>query len=184
MFTSAPQSPSASDSAFLSVFESASQSDPSAPPSASASASIPALAYAYLYPPGNPHTSAQTSSFSLTRQRFEPQLTGPVPTYPGLTYRPPNAPPPPSSSSSHGAAGPLPPFHFYSLSGPRTMNRSVASDSVRSSNTSNVSSAPSVPDSEEGAEGSVADEFMDIAELEAFYQKPQPRPGPPDEGSQ
>ncbi|KAI0670847.1 hypothetical protein C8Q78DRAFT_1078807 [Trametes maxima] len=167
--------PAASPSAFVSVFASASHS---APASASASASAPApdAAHAYRYSPG----STQASARAPTRQSFEPQLRGPVPTYPGLAYSPPTAS---SSASSHGA-GPLPPFHFYSLGGPRTMNRSVASDSVRSSNTSNVSSAPSVPDSEEGAEGSVADEFMDIAELEAFYQEPRPRPGPPDEGSQ
>ncbi|KAI0632080.1 hypothetical protein C8Q77DRAFT_1123773 [Trametes polyzona] len=64
------------------------------------------------------------------------------------------------------------------------MTRSVASDSVRSSNTSNVSSAPSVPDSEEGAEESVADELMDYAELEEFYQHPPPRPGRGEDGSQ
>lgn len=114
----------------------------------------------------------QTGPFPMTRQAFEPQLTGPIPTYPGFAYRPP---------STH-SAGQLPPFHFYSLG--RGMSRSVASDSVRSSNTSNVSSAPSVPDSEEGPEGSVADELMELAELEEFYQLPQPRPGPGEDGSQ
>ncbi|KAI0365744.1 hypothetical protein BV20DRAFT_720075 [Pilatotrama ljubarskyi] len=120
----------------------------------------------YPEPPASPPSIA-----------FEPQLTGPVPTYPGFAYRPPSA-----SSSSFSATGQLPPFHFYSVG--RGMNRSVASDSVRSSNTSNVSSAPSVPDSEEGVEGSVVDEFMDYTELEEFYLQPQPGPGPGEEGSQ
>ncbi|OJT15245.1 hypothetical protein TRAPUB_8167 [Trametes pubescens] len=116
--------------------------------------------------------AVQTGPFPMTRQAFEPQLTGPIPTYPGFAYRPPSA----------HSAGQLPPFHFYSLG--RGMSRSVASDSVRSSNTSNVSSAPSVPESEEGPEGSVADELMELAELEEFYQHPQPRPGPGEDGSQ
>ncbi|EIW59455.1 uncharacterized protein TRAVEDRAFT_71514 [Trametes versicolor FP-101664 SS1] len=128
-----------------------------------AGASLPASAAA---------AAVQTGPFPMTRQAFEPQLTGPIPTYPGFAYRPPSA----------HSAGQLPPFHFYSLG--RGMSRSVASDSVRSSNTSNVSSAPSVPDSEEGPEGSVADELMELTELEEFYQHPQPRPGPGEDGSQ
>ncbi|KAI0354921.1 hypothetical protein OH77DRAFT_1542797 [Trametes cingulata] len=126
--------------------------------------------------------TAAPSPRDIATQPFEPQLTGPVPTYPGFAYRPPSA----------SAAGQLPPFHFYSVG--RGMSRSVASDSVRSSNTSNVSSAPSVPDTEElvegpqGAEGgSVADEIMDYAELDDFYRQqhpPEPGPGPGEEGSQ
>lgn len=109
----------------------------------------------------------------MTRHAFEPQLTGPIPTYPGFSYRPPSA--------ASSTAGQPPPFHFYSTSLGRGMSRSVASDSVRSSNASNVSS---VPDSEEGPDESVADEYMDYAELEDFYRHPQPRPGRGEDGSQ
>ncbi|KAI0335945.1 hypothetical protein GY45DRAFT_1430587 [Cubamyces sp. BRFM 1775] len=142
----------------------------SAPPSAPASASTSA--------------TAQAGPSSIPQQTFEPILTGPVPTYPGFAYRPPSA-------ASSYSGGQLPPFHFHGLSVGRGMSRSVASDSVRSSNASNVSSAPSVPDSEEGGEGSVAamdyaelEEYIDYPELDDFYRQPPPGPGRGEEGSQ
>ncbi|KAH9854644.1 hypothetical protein C2E23DRAFT_902065 [Lenzites betulinus] len=103
--------------------------------------------------------------FPMARHAFEPQLTGPIPTYPGFAYRAPSAPglPPP----------------FYGARVGRGMSRSVASDSVRSSNASNVSS---VPDSEEpdGADGSVhadADEYMDYTDLPGLFRRPGPGEG-------
>ncbi|KAI0768984.1 hypothetical protein BD413DRAFT_628753 [Trametes elegans] len=152
----------------------------SAPPSASA---VPSPS---TFPAGASQGAAvaaaagQTGPFPMARNAFafEPQLTGPVPTYPGFAHRPPSA------SSSAYSAGQLPPFHF--LSAGRGMNRSVASDSVRSSNTSNVSSAPSVPESEDGApeEGVAGEDYMDYTELELeeLYGQPAARPGRPEEG--
>ncbi|KAI0661927.1 hypothetical protein C8Q70DRAFT_1043176 [Cubamyces menziesii] len=147
--------------------------------SVSASASAPASASA------STSTTAQAGPSSIPQQTFEPVLTGPVPTYPGFAYRPPSA----ASSSYSGSQHP--PFHFHGPSVGRGMSRSVASDSVRSSNASNVSSAPSVPDSEEGGEGSVAamdyaelEEYIDYPELDDFYRQPPSGPGRAEEGSQ
>ncbi|KAI0770251.1 hypothetical protein C8Q74DRAFT_1218649 [Fomes fomentarius] len=111
--------------------------------------------------------SGVSAAFPYTRSAFEPQLTGPVPTYPGLSYRPPS----PSSSFS-----PTAPLRSFSVPRPGP-SRSTASESVQSSTTS---SAPSVPESEDSAGG--VGEGVDYEELEEFYR--QPHPGTSDEGGQ
>ena len=97
-----------------------------------------------------------TASFPYTRPAFEPQLSGPVPSYPGLAYRPP-------SSSSSAASRP---FVFLSVRpGPSRSATSASgsvSESVQSSTTT-TSSAPSLPDSEE-PEGA----YIDMTELETY----------------
>ncbi|KAH9891602.1 hypothetical protein C8Q73DRAFT_746697 [Cubamyces lactineus] len=149
--------------------------------SVSASASAPASASASA----STSATAQAGPSSIPQQTFEPILTGPVPTYPGFAYRPPSAASSSYSGSQHLSS------HFHGLSVGRGMSRSVASDSVRSSNASNVSSAPSVPDSEEGGEGSVAamdyvelEEYIDYPELDEFYRQPPSGPGRAEDGSQ
>ncbi len=126
-----------------------------------------------------------SSSFPYTRSAFEPRLSGPMPSYPGLSYRPPSP-----SSSSYNVA----PVAFTFLSvrpGPSRGAASVpesgqsssasAPESTQSS-TSNVSApesvqsstASSVPDSEDGAY-----EDMDYFDYDEFYdhrRSPRGRP--------
>ncbi|KAI0755017.1 hypothetical protein C8Q80DRAFT_1216783 [Daedaleopsis nitida] len=101
-----------------------------------------------------------SASFPHTRTAFEPQLPGPVPTYPGFSYRPPS---PSSSSSSHPANLP---FFPYSVHAGPSRSAALASERVQSA----TSSAPSVPESEDSAVG----EGGEYEELEEFYRQPQP----------
>ncbi|KAI1793412.1 hypothetical protein LXA43DRAFT_885958, partial [Ganoderma leucocontextum] len=123
----------------------------------------------------------QTASFPYTRSAFEPRLSGPMPTYPGLSYRPP---PPSSSYSAEPVA-----FTFLSVrpgpswsaaSAPESGQWSSASapESTQSSNTSapesvQSSTASSVPDSEDGAY-----EDMDYFDYDEFYGHTSPRGRP------
>ncbi|RPD77876.1 hypothetical protein L226DRAFT_521379 [Lentinus tigrinus ALCF2SS1-7] len=96
-------------------------------------------------------------SLPHTQPAFEPQLTGPVPTYPGFAYRPPS----PSSSYPPGWVDAI----SYNTSRP---GPSRQSESVHST----TSSAPSVPESEESAYND--HEPIDYEELEEFYRQPHP----------
>ncbi|TBU46365.1 hypothetical protein BD309DRAFT_916181 [Dichomitus squalens] len=94
-----------------------------------------------------------TASFPYARAAFEPQLSGPVPNYPGLAYRPP---------SYHPASRP---FTFLSVRpGPtsRSTTSGSVSESVRSSTTTS-SAAPSIPDIEE-----LEAAYLDMTELDTY----------------
>lgn len=124
---------------------------------------------------------ASSSSFPYSRSAFEPHLSGPMPTYPGLSYRPLS----PSSSSHRAAPGA---FTFLNVRpGPSGGSMSAAESGQSStasapestqSSMSNVSvpesvqssTGSSVPDSEDGAY-----EDMDYFDYDEFYGHASPR---------
>lgn len=101
-----------------------------------------------------------SGSLAHTPAAFEPQLTGPLPMYPGFAYRPPS----PSSSYPPGVGDPI--SYYTPRPGPSRQSESVHST---------TSSAPSVPESEEPESGYTDHDPIDYEELEEFYR--QPRPG-------